>query len=778
MIELEINQQKISIREGASVIEAADQAGIYIPRFCYHRKLSIVANCRMCLVEVEGVAKALPACATLVTAGMKVFTASKKALDAQRAVMEFLLINHPLDCPICDQGGECQLQDQSMGYGYADSEYNQKKRAVYSEDIGPLVETEMTRCIHCTRCVRFGIEIAGTPELGATFRGEDMEIGTYVKHFMHSEISGNIIDLCPVGALTSKPFDYSARSWELREHPSIAPHDCVGSHMFVHSRAQDNLAQRRVMRVVPRSNEAVNEIWLSDRDRFSYQALYHADRVLQPMVKRNGQWQEIEWQAALLELVDRTRAIISLQAAEQLGALAHPNSTAEEFYLLQKLFRSLGSSNIDHRLTQTDLSDVPEFNLGVKFSDIDHLNTVLLVGSNVRHEQPLVATRLFKAFKGAGKIMAINSLDYSFAHPLAEKIITSPQNITHSLAQIALALAEAKQHSIALPKLSISAEARSMAQHLLAAERSAIFMGADAINHPEATLIRHLIQLIAELSHSSFGALSIGANSMGAWLADAVPHNALNARSMFSGEALRAYYLLNVEAEFDSAYSAAALKALQAAALVVCLSSFKTAAMLEYADFILPVTPFTENSGTLINAEGDWQTFSAASLPQGDAKPAWKVLRALGSLFELEGFAYQKTAEILEELKANIKNQASIKLEPSRYQFSESNELLRFAPQPIYRIDALVRRAAALQQAQAVLNTDLAAVQLNSTTAKALGLDSNQAVVVRQQDQQINSILVINDKLADNLVLLPLGLTETAGFGTAFAPITVERGTA
>ena len=780
MLELEINHQKISIREGASVIEAADQAGIYIPRFCYHRKLSVVANCRMCLVEVEGVGKALPACATLVSAGMKVYTASQKALDAQRAVMEFLLINHPLDCPICDQAGECQLQDQSMGYGNADSEYNQKKRAVYSEDLGPLVETEMTRCIHCTRCVRFGIEVAGLPELGATFRGEEMEIGTYVKHFMRSEVSGNIIDLCPVGALTSKPFDYSARSWELHEHPAIAPHDCLGSHIFVHTRAQDNLPQRRVMRVVPRAHEAVNEIWLSDRDRFSYQALYHEDRVLKPMVKRNGQWKEIEWQPALLEVVDRTRAILSLQSAEQLGALASPSSTLEELYLLQKLFRALGSSNIDHRLTQLDLSDTPEFDLGLPIAEIDHLSAVLLVGSNLRQEQPLIATRLFKAHKLGAKIMAINSIDYEFNFPLSENVLATSHDLPKALAELAWAVAEETQQRIELPKLTVSDAARRIAKTLLASEKSAIFMGADAINHPQASTVRELVKLIAELTKAHFGALSLGANSLGAWIADAVPHQALTTQDMLGEKALRAYYLLGVEPEFETANPAAALKALNDAGLVVCLSSFKTKAMLEYADFILPITPFTENSGTFVNAQNDWQSFNAATVPHGESRPAWKVLRALASFFELNGFDFEKSSEVLEEIKATAKTKEVQKTTSSlsEVKFTESNDLIRFAPIPIYCSDALLRRATALQKTQRILDLKLGHAQINTQTAKQLGLKEGDEVRVIQADQQLNLKLSINDRLSHQMVLLPLALSETEGFGASFAPITLERGEA
>lgn len=778
MIELEINQQKISIQEGATIIQAADQAGIYIPRFCYHRKLSVVANCRMCLVEIEGVPKSLPACATLVSAGMKVFTASPKALEAQRAVMEFLLINHPLDCPICDQGGECELQDQAMGYGRADSEYDQSKRAVFSEDIGPLVETEMTRCIHCTRCIRFGDEVAGLPELGATFRGENMEIGTYVKHFMHSEVSGNVIDLCPVGALTSKPFDYTARSWEMREHPFIAPHDCLGSHLFVHTRGMDNFPQRRVMRVVPRANEAINEVWLSDRDRFSYQGLHHEDRVLKPMVKRNGQWHSIEWQPALLEMVDRTRAILNLQDAKQIGALASPNSTVEEFYLLQRLFNELKSPNKDHRLTQADLSLETDFNLGLPLSGIDQLSAVLLVGSNIRQEQPLVATRLYKAYKVGAQIMAVNAMDYEFNFNLNEKLIVPSPSIPSTLTEIAWALAELNQQSIEIPKPKISEAAHKIAQNLKSSPRAAIFMGLDAINHPEASFIRQLIQIIADLSNAEQGAFTVGANSAGAYLTDFLPgEGGLNAAEMFN-KPLRAYYLLGVEPEFDSAYPAKALAALKDAGLVVCFNVFKTPAMLEYADFILPIAPFTENSGTLVNVMGEWQSFHAASVPHGDSKPAWKVLRVLANLFEFSGFDYQKPQEIMEELKASLtQRKERHKHNTSHaFKFKEHTGLSRLAPWPIYRADPLLRRASALQETQSVLMKELASIAVNQHTADKLKFKAGEIVTAIQAESSLSLPLSINNRLPNDVVFLASGLNETAGFGCVAAPIELKRG--
>ncbi len=785
MIELEINEQKISVKEGTTVIDAADLLGIYIPRFCYHRKLSIVANCRMCLVEVDGVPKPLPACATLVAANMKVFTASKKALDAQRAVMEFLLINHPLDCPICDQGGECELQDQAMGYGNADSDYDQTKRAVHSEDLGPLVETEMTRCIHCTRCVRFGDEIAGLREMGATDRGEHMEIGTYVKHFLRSEISGNIIDLCPVGALTSKPFRYQARSWEMQEHPMIAPHDAMGSNIWVHTRAQDNLKTRRVMRVLPRENESINENWLSDRDRFSYEGLYHSDRVLKPMVKRNGEWKTIEWQPALMEIADRLQAIVDLSGPQEIGAIAHPNSTVEEFYLLQKWMRALGSSNIDHRLTQLDLSETSEWNLGVRFSEVSELNAVFLIGSNLRHELPLLSARVYKAAQKGASIMALNSMDYEFNYPVSEKQIVPSFKFTQILAEIACALAKESGQTLDF-SVVVSDSSKRMADILKNATQSVIWMGAEALNHPESSLIRELIQIISRLSGAKFGALTQGANGAGAWLAGGVPHRGVNgaevspglsAREMLSTQPLKAYCLLGTELEFDSAYPADALTALHDAALVVCLSPYQSSEMLDYADFILPTAGFTENAGSFVNLEGVYQSFEAASLPHGESKPAWKILRVLANFMDLEEFDYHSLEQIQQELKALMTEMPSTNEMDLTIKLPVVKETLtRLATHPIYKRDALIRRAEALQETQAILDPHLNTIRVNQTTADKLILKAGELVKAIQGSSALELPLYIDPRLADDMVYIPAGLEQTIDFGSAIAEIQLVRG--
>jgi NADH-quinone oxidoreductase subunit G len=792
MVELEIDGKKVTAAEGDTIIEAADVAGIYIPRFCYHKKLSIAANCRMCLVEVEKVGKPLPACATPVTQEMKVFTQSKKALAAQRAVMEFLLINHPLDCPICDQGGVCELQDLAMGYGTSYSYYEQTKRSVFKEDLGPLIATGMTRCIHCTRCVRFGEEIAGLRELGATGRGEDMQIGTYVKHFIKSEMSGNVIDICPVGALTSKPFEYSGRGWELQEHKSIAVHDCVGSNIYIHTRGHQLRPERDVMKVVPRDNEDVNENWISDRDRFSYEGLKHSDRILKPKIKQNGRWVEAEWERTLVEIADKTRGIVQQHGAEQIAALVSPNSTVEELYCLQKLMRALGSNNIDHRIRQQDFTDqdqAPAFpSCGVNIAEIEHLSSILLVGSNVRFEQPLISHRINKAAQDDdAHVMAINPIDYRFVYPLTAKIISADMIL--SLAEVAKAIADQQQKNIAeLNNISPSESAKIIADNLISRDNAAIFLGAVAINHPQASVIRSLVRLIGELSGAAIGVLTEGANSAGAWLAGAVPHReaayqaaanpGLTAKELLTDQPVKVYYLLNLEPAMDCAYAAKALKTLDQASMVVCLTPFVSSEMQQYADFILPITSLGETSGTFVNTEGKWQSFAAASVPHGAAKPAWKILRVLANLMQLDGFNYVAEHEVLNEIQVLVDGMPEYQAPQINLALPQhNNELMRIGTWPIYRGDNLVRRAKALQATQFVVEPEINTIKINQKTAQQLQLQHGEAVTATQGESRVTLPLVIDNSLADNVVLLPSGLKETTGFGEAFAAIKLTKGT-
>lgn len=784
MINLEIDGKPIRVEEGTSIIEAADELGIYIPRFCYHKKLSIAANCRMCLVEVEKTGKPLPACATPVTPGMKVFTASLKAVEAQRAVMEYLLINHPLDCPICDQGGECELQDLAMGFGAADSEYDEAKRAVFSENIGPLIETEMTRCIQCTRCVRFGDEIAGMRELGVINRGENEAIATYIKHMMRSELSGNIIDLCPVGALTDKPARYQGRGWEYREHPSISPHDCVGSHLFIHSRGQEYAPQRRVMRVVPREHDEINETWISDRDRFGHFGLYHESRVYLPRLKKNGEWEEISWDQALQEVSTRMQAHFCKNFSGEVAGLASPSSTLEELYVFQKLIRELGSPHVDHRVRWHDFSDqelMPAYpGMQIALSEIEKLNHIILIGSNVREEQPIIAHRIHQAFLEGAVVTAINPMDYDFQFT-THQIILDPMHIPHFLAEVVCALSDNVPESFA--SVVPSEEAITVANRLKSCKKNGIFLGAHALCHPNASDIRALSQAITRACEASVNVLTEGANSAGAWLAGVLPHRGPanssveikgdDAKALLSNRPKKIYFLLNLEPEYDCAYSYDALITLKQADCVICLTPFVTEAMKEYAHVILPIAPFTETGGTYVNAEGRWQSFQPVTIPYGESQPAWKVLSVLGRFLSLKNVTYEKVQDIQHELKKRVDDMPhSWKQYPLKPLVSGDHSVMRLAPWPMFRTDALVRNSKPLQDTQ---QNTYSYVRMNSTTANKWNLSQLEAVTVAQENSTMTLPLVIDSRLADNAVYLASGLSETAGFGTAEAPIVLKE---
>ena len=801
MVELEIDGKKTIVKEGVSIIEAANEMGIYIPRFCYHKKLSIAANCRMCLVEVKKSGKPLPACATPVTPGMEVFTTSKKTIEAQRSVMQFLLINHPLDCPICDQGGECELQDLAMGFGWSHSDYEEKKRAVFSENIGPLIETEMTRCIQCTRCVRFGEEIAGLPELGVMNRGEKEAILTYCKHFMQSELSGNIIDICPVGALTDKPARYRGRGWELREVPAIAPHDCVGGNIFLHSRWKEFVPQRKIMRAVPRENEMVNETWMSNRDRFSHFGLYHPSRIYQPQIKKDGEWVKVAWEEAFKIIKDRTQTLIKKQGVNQLGALVSPNASLEELYLFQKWFRGLGSSNIDHRVRWQNFRDQDRFatfpHLGIPIADIEKLNAILLIGSNVRFEQPLISHRINKACSEGAKILAVNPMDFPFVFDLKEKLIVSSTELPNILTQVAKILVGNVMPGI-LADVRPEEKAKTIAEVLKNASKVAIFLGEYALHHENAATIRALAQFIGQQSGASMGMLTEGANSAGAWLVGAVPHRGLagkqlnevgfDAKTMLTKHPLKAYFILNLELEFDCAYSADAIRTLKDAELVVCLTTFTNPEMETYADIMLPIAPFSESGGTFVNVEGRSQFFLAASVPEKDSQAGWKVLKVLGNYFELLGFDYKVIQDVRHEIVQAIPALESdieqkIKGEMGRSSFSLNSEfifrsqekdleLIRLAPWPMVRVDNLVRRSEPLQE---TLCNETIAIGLNHKTASQLGLKVGEWITAIQGKSKITLPLVIENRLANNTVFLASGLAETAGFGQAEAAITLKR---
>ena len=771
---VEINGRQIEVRNGATVMDAANALGIAIPHFCYHKKLSIAANCRMCLVQVEKAPKPLPACATPVTEGMKVFTDSEYARTAQKSVMEFLLINHPLDCPICDQGGECLLQDLSVGYGKSASRYHEEKRVVFHKNIGPLISMEeMSRCIHCTRCVRFGQEIAGVMELGMMGRGEHSEIVSFVGNSVDSELSGNMIDLCPVGALTSKPFRYKARTWELARRKSVSPHDSLGSNLVVQVMAN------KVMRVLPLENEGLNECWLSDRDRYAYEGLNSEDRLTQPMLKVDGKWQEADWQQALAAVAKGLKNAQADHGGLALGALAAPHSTLEELYLLGKLMRGIGSENVDFRLRQSDFSaDRKQAGtpwLGMKIADIGSLDRVLVVGSFLRKDHPLLANRLRQAAKRGQQVNLIHATDDDLLMRVANKAIVPPQNIPEALAQVVKAVAEAKQQPVpaALAGVTVGADAKNIAASLVSGAKTGIFLGNLAAQHAQATQLRVLAQELAGLLGASFGVLGEAANSVGGYLAQAVPGaGGLNAAAMLA-EARKAYVLLNLEPEFDCHNPHAAMQAMRAADFVIVLSAYKGSAP-DYANVLLPVAPFTETSGTFVNAEGRRQSFHGVVQPLGEARPAWKVLRVLGNLLGLEGFDYDSSEQVRDEIgkPEQLAGKLDNRLDGIALQApAASGGLQRIADVPIYSSDAIVRRAGSLQQTR-----DAAAPRawMNAALLAKLGLKDGQAVKIKQGGGEAALSAACDERLPRDCVRVAAAHAATRNLGPMAGELSVE----
>ncbi|MEA3404596.1 MAG: NADH-quinone oxidoreductase subunit NuoG [Pseudomonadota bacterium] len=689
MVKVEINGQVIEAHEGDMLIDVADDAQIAIPRFCYHRKLSIAANCRMCLVEVEGAWKPLPACATPVTDGMKVHTKSAKAIAAQKSVMEFLLINHPLDCPICDQGGECELQDVAMEHGDDVSRFTEAKRIVSDRDAGSLISTDMTRCIHCTRCVRFGQEVAGMMELGATGRSEWMEIGTYIEKSITSEMSGNMIDLCPVGALTSKPYRYSARAWELKAHKAIAAHDSIGSNIIVHTKEND------VKRVVPGENESINEVWLSDRDRFSYEGVNSAERLAQPQVKQNGEWKTVDWETALAFAVEGLQA--QLSDASKVSVLASANSTLEELHLLQKLARGLKIENIDHRLRQSDFSaDKLGFNtpnLAVDLADVDSLNSLLIVGSYLRKELPILNHRVRKAFQNGAEIHVVNPVDFDFNYKVANSAINA-ESLVFELASIAKAAVEIASESEQawLDSAEVNEMHRSIVQSLKAADNAAVMIGQISQTNSNYATIQKLAAIIADATGATLSILPMSANEVGAHLVNCLPTKGLNAAEMLDSN-MNAFINFGIEPEMDSIQGEKALSAMKNAGFVVNFTAFDSEAQRDYADVLLPIATFVETAGTFVNANGLKQSFKMTVEPQGEAKAGWKILRVLGNMFEIDGFDQTHSNQVLAEVLDNTTS--SLDFSKIESQLNSDNETYSIvAP---YSIDGIVRRSPSLQ---------------------------------------------------------------------------------
>ncbi len=786
ILTIEVDGKAVEARKGQMLIEVTDAIGTYVPRFCYHNKLSVAANCRMCLVEVEKAPKPLPACATPVMDGMKVFTHSNYAREAQKSVMEFLLINHPLDCPICDQGGECELQDLAMGYGSDVSRYQEKKRVVQDKNIGPLVQTEMTRCIHCTRCVRFGEEIAGIAELGSCGRGENMEISTYVEKSMSSEMSGNIIDLCPVGALTSKPFRFSARTWEMKQLPGIAAHDAVGSNLDFH------VTRNEVKRVAPAENENINEVWLSDRDRFSYEGLYSDERLTQPMLKTDGEWQEVDWETALQAATDRLKSAIDSKGTAQIGTLFSANSSTEEIYLLQKLMRDSGCRNIDHRIGQIDFSEQdrsPLFPaLGQPIQDLENLDAALIVAGNLRKEQPILNHRLRKASLKGAAIMQLNSVAYEYNYSLDKEIIVSNRNLARNLAGILKALGDSVDFDNELKSylvgVEVSEDHRHIADKLKQADSASILLGTLCESYDDYYTIYALAALLAEHTGARLAAAGSCSNSAGAWLAGGVPHrgpagvalssSGKNAAEMIS-EGLACYLLYQTEAELDCRDATAALNALSAAESVIVCSSYCSASMLEYADVLLPIALFAENEGSLINAEGCQQNFNAAVTPAGAARPGWKVLRVLANMLELDGFQYENIDQLRAETRSAIgeirKDDTQLPL-PGASPDSANSKIQRISDTPMNSADSLVRHAKSLQK-----TTDVGdgAVHINSRLAEQLGLLESDSVRAEQQEVSLTLPLVVDDRIADGCALIHARQAQTAVLGAWFSTIKLGK---
>jgi NADH-quinone oxidoreductase subunit G len=770
MVEIELDGKLVEVPQGSMVMHAANKLDAYIPHFCYHKKLSIAANCRMCLVEVEKAPKALPACATPVTQGMKVFTHSAKAVEAQRSVMEFLLINHPLDCPICDQGGECQLQDLAVGYGKSNSRYEEEKRVVFHKNVGPLISMqEMTRCIHCTRCVRFGQEVAGVMELGMVNRGEHSEITTFAGQTIDSELSGNMIDICPVGALTSKPFRYAARTWELGRKRSVSPHDSLGANTTVQTKAN------KVMRVVALENEAINECWISDRDRFSYEGLNSADRITTPMVKQGGQWLETDWQSAMDYVAHSLKTISSESGPEAVAALAHPISSTEELYLLQKMIRGLGSNQVETRLRQTDIKGSASTPwLGMPISKLSELDRVLVIGSFLRKEQPLVAARLRTAAKRSLQVSRIDAGGDDWLIPVTA-IAATPSTWIHALSEVALAVAKAKSVSAptGTPNRPVSATAQKIADGLLSGASTSVLLGSAAIAHPQASDLHVLAQFIAEQTGATLGFLPVGGNAVGASLVNA---NGAGVESVLSGER-RAVILMNIEPDADLPNPAKARAALAKANTVIALSAYKSADLLEVADVILPISTFTETVSTFVNAEARTQTIQPAVKPLGDSRPAWKVLRVLGGLLNLDGFLYNMPEEVLGEALGDnyctkLSNQSSA-TSLSNGNASPSADLERLSDVGIYAGDQIVRRSSALQLTRDARRGNQ--VGLGQALFNELGLKEGDAVRVTQDAQSVDLPVTLEANLAKGAVRISAGTMASAQLGSMFGPVTVSK---
>ncbi len=778
MINVNIDDQALQVEQGTMIIEAADKHGITIPRFCYHKKLSIAANCRMCLVDVEKSRKPLPACATPVAEGMVVHTTSKKALEYQKAVMEFLLINHPLDCPICDQGGECELQDVAMGYGNDYSRYEQRKRVVSDPDIGSLIATDLTRCIHCTRCVRFGTEVAGLREFGMNSRGETSKIGTFLSNSADSELSGNVIDLCPVGALTAKPSRYRGRSWEYQARPAIAPHDCLGSHVEVHTRRNE------VMRVVPRECEEINEVWISNRDRFSYQGLSHQDRLQTPMIKRNGQWDKVSFEEAFEYVTKQVKK--RQESPEQIHALAGSTATVEEYYLLQKIVRALGSNNLDYRVVQSDFSqaDAESVEPGINCSleEIAQSDAICIIGAHIRANQPLLQTRIRQASLNGAQVLSFNPADFGATWEQDTLHMSRPDVWVEDLKAFYGAL-EAKK---ALPKMPKALA--SFAKVLLKAQAPVVLWGEYIQAHPDFANLLYWIEKIKQLVGAKGGQLSHGPNTRGASIAGFLPHRLPGGLAvdkagstwveMLEGDQSESlFFVMALEPHLDTLFAAKTAAMLSQSEMVVGFMPYIDEAMAQYFDVVFPVSSFTETSGTYVNVSGLRQGFCGAIKPPGMARPLWKVLRVLGNYLDLEGFDYQSAQEVASECFELAKKQSSASAVAS-YQATDSDKKQKVKCMQIpydsgLNSDALVRRAAALNQTQAVKKASH--IQMSPQLAKVLDIVNGDQVALNQASLEIEMAADCSIEMAEDSVFVSQKMAQTSAIGQAFEDISLKK---
>ncbi|MFZ9035201.1 MAG: NADH-quinone oxidoreductase subunit NuoG [Francisellaceae bacterium] len=773
-LNIEIDGKSYQANPGQMVIQVADNHGIYIPRFCYHKKLSVAANCRMCLVDIEGARKPSPACATPVMDGMKVFTKSEKTLSYQKKVMEFLLINHPLDCPICDQGGECELQDIAMGYGNDVSHYNETKRAFDDPSLGSLIATDMTRCIQCTRCVRFGEEIAGDKELGAMGRGDHTEIGTYVARTVDSELSGNMIDLCPVGALTSKPFRFNARAWELLQRPTISAADGIGAHLFAHVR------RNKLMRIVPREHDRINETWIADKDRFAYTGLYTEDRLETPVIKKRDQWQDVSWEEALDFVKVAIETTLKQDGANSIAAIASENSTTEELYLLQKLIRSLGSNHVDTRLKQGSIAHGVTAGMGFncELKEIESSDFILLIGSQLRKEYPLVNHRVRKAVLDGAQAYALNSTSYDFNYPIETLKIESGE-LVHAMTAMLKALCQRVKLDFddldALQKyfaeVSIPAGIESVVEAMLRSENPVVLLGQDALTNTHFDVLALLNDLIIKAASAKGGILSFNANAKGALAAGMHPYfkagvapvgvneRGLGAIEILKGKGdIKLAILHNIEPEFDTIMGMDALKTLEGIDIVVVMSPYITENMRQYADIILPIASHFETDGSFMNISGIHQSFKAVVDPYAEIKTAWKVLRVLGNLLNIAGFDYQRIADVFAELNSQPLHELTFDVnEILRSGIPEAQNALIFSPKlSMYRTDHLLRRATPLAQTRD--NQWAQSVHMSVVAAEQQGLMGCCEVVLEVEDRQHRLDLIIDEKLADMSVFLPFAL--------------------